>query len=131
MAVGTAGLLVCIAAALAQVRTPPQIAVAASTASTTGGASNAAAGARAFQRLGCANCHLFRGIGDPGMPLDGIDRRMDRAAIRDAASGTGAVAEKLSLSLARRKARVLSDPDFELLIDYLAGDPKAGAPPPR
>lgn len=75
---------------------------------------------RAFSRLGCAGCHALEGVGDPGIPLDGIGGRMDRASIRDWAVGAGAATDQLPAGIVRRKARALDDPELESLIDYLA-----------
>jgi cytochrome c5 len=80
----------------------------------------AEAGRRAFERLTCAMCHAIGGRGNPDSPLDGIGSRMDRAAIRDWTTGTGAARDQLPASIARRKARAANDPELDALIDYLA-----------
>jgi cytochrome c553 len=78
------------------------------------------AGRRAFERLGCAMCHSIAGRGNPDSPLDGVGQRLDRAALRDWATGTGAAQDKLPASIARRKARAAEDRDLDQLLDYLA-----------
>jgi len=78
------------------------------------------AGERAFRRLNCATCHAIAGRGNPARPLDGIGGRMDPAAIRAWAVGTGAAREQLPASIARMKARAADDPELAALVDYLA-----------
>lgn len=79
-----------------------------------------AAGERAYSRLGCASCHSIAGRGPPSSPLDGVGGRLDRSALREFSTGTGAAREVLGAGLAQRKARALADPDLEALLDYLA-----------
>ena len=79
-----------------------------------------AVGERAFARLGCALCHSIGGRGNPASPLGGVGARLDRQALYELTTGTGAAAEVLGPALARRKARAVGDPDMEALIDYLA-----------
>lgn len=79
-----------------------------------------AAGERAYARLGCAMCHAIGGRGNPGSPLDRVGARVDRKALYELTTGTGAAAERLGAGLARRKQRALGDPDLDALIDYLA-----------
>ncbi len=71
-----------------------------------------AAARAAFERLGCAGCHA----------MDELGAGMDRASIRDWATGTGAARAQLPPAVARRKSRAVSDPELEALIDYLAGE---------
>lgn len=78
------------------------------------------AGRAAFRRLNCTRCHAIEGRGNPAMPLDGVGRRLDAAALRDWALGAGAAREQLSSSVLRAKARAAGDPDLDVLIDYLA-----------
>jgi mono/diheme cytochrome c family protein len=78
-----------------------------------------AAGRRAFERLNCSVCHAIGGKGNPGSPLDGIGGRLDRAAIRDWTTGSGAARDKLPAGIVRSKARAAGDPDLEALVDYL------------
>lgn len=78
------------------------------------------AGERAYARLGCAMCHSIEGRGNPGSPLDGVGARLDRAALYELTTGTGAAGAQLGAGLARRKQRVLGDSELDLLIDYLA-----------
>lgn len=79
-----------------------------------------AVGERAYARLGCALCHSIGGRGNPASPLDGVGARLDRQALYELTTGTGAAAEVLGQALARRKARAVNDPDMDELIDYLA-----------
>jgi mono/diheme cytochrome c family protein len=79
-----------------------------------------ATGQRAYARLGCAMCHSIEGRGNPGSPLDGVGARLDRTALYELTTGTGAAAAHLGAGLARRKQRAVGDPDMDALIDYLA-----------
>lgn len=79
-----------------------------------------AAGERAYARLGCAMCHSIGGRGNPGSPLDGIGARLERRALYEMTTGTGAAAAQLGAGLARRKQRAVGDPDMDALLDYLA-----------
>lgn len=83
-------------------------------------AARIALGRSAYERLKCATCHSIAGRGNPANPLDGIGARLDRKALHEFTTGTGAAQEPLGPSLARRKARALEDPDLGALIDYLA-----------
>lgn len=79
------------------------------------------AGQRAFRRLGCAMCHSIGGAGNPGMPLDGVGARLDRAQLREWSVGDGAARERLPASVVRSKAPAADDPDLDALIEYLQG----------
>lgn len=83
-------------------------------------AARLALGRSAYERLKCATCHSIAGRGNPTNPLDRVGARLDRQALREFTTGTGAAQEVLGTSLARRKARALDDPDLGALIDYLA-----------
>jgi mono/diheme cytochrome c family protein len=83
-------------------------------------AARVALGRSVYDRLKCAACHAIAGRGNPSNPLDGVGARLDRKALHEFTTGTGAAQEPLGSSLARRKARALEDPDLEALIDYLA-----------
>jgi hypothetical protein len=83
-------------------------------------AARIAAGERAYARLGCATCHSIAGRGKPSSPLDGVGNRLDRQALLEFTTGTGAARDALGAGLARRKARAIDDPDLDALIDYLA-----------
>lgn len=83
-------------------------------------AARLALGRSAYDRLRCATCHSIAGRGNPSSPLDGVGARLDRKALHEFTTGTGAVQVALGTSLARRKARALDDPDMGALIDYLA-----------
>jgi len=83
-------------------------------------ATRIALGRSAYDRLKCASCHSIAGRGNPANPLDGVGARLDRKALQEFTTGTGAAQEPLGPSLARRKARALEDPDLGALIDYLA-----------
>ena len=84
-------------------------------------AARLALGRSAYDRLKCATCHSIEGRGNPTSPLDGVGARLDRNALHDFTTGTGAAQEPLlGTSLVRRKARALDDPDLGALIDYLA-----------
>jgi mono/diheme cytochrome c family protein len=76
-------------------------------------------GQRAFERLGCADCHSFEGIGNPAAPLDGIGARLEPALIRAWASGSGIAAEQLPAGIIRRKQRAMADPQFDELLAEL------------
>lgn len=78
-----------------------------------------ATGERAYARLGCAMCHSIGGRGNPGSPLDGVGGRLDRKALYELTTGTGAAAAQLGAGLARRKQREVGDADLDALIDYL------------
>jgi hypothetical protein len=78
------------------------------------------AGAAAFDRLGCTRCHSIAGSGSPAIPLDGIGRRLDAAAIRDWALGEGQAAVRLPSHVIRVKVLARDDPDLPVLIEYLA-----------
>lgn len=78
------------------------------------------AGKRAYARLGCASCHSIAGSGRTSSPLDGVGSRLDRKALLEFTTGTGAAREELGAGLARRKARAVDDPDLDALVDYLA-----------
>lgn len=77
-------------------------------------------GQRAFERLNCTRCHSIAGRGNPARPLDGVGSRLDPAAIRAWAVGTGVARDQLPASIARMKARAADDPDLDALVDYLA-----------
>jgi len=77
-------------------------------------------GERAYARLDCATCHSIAGRGRPSSPLDGVGSRLDRKALLEFTTGTGAARDALGAGLARRKARAVDDPDLDALIDYLA-----------
>ena len=76
-------------------------------------------GQRAFERLGCADCHSFEGIGNLAAPLDGIGARLEPALIRAWASGSGIAAEQLPAGIIRRKRRAIDDPQFDALLAEL------------
>lgn len=79
-----------------------------------------AAGQRAYARLGCAMCHSIDGRGNPGRPLDGVGARLDRKALYELTTGSGAAAAQMGAGLARRKQRAVGDPEMDVLLDYLA-----------
>lgn len=83
-------------------------------------ATRLARGRSAYDRLQCAACHSIAGRGNLANPLDGVGTRLDRSALRDFATGTGAAQGSLGTSLARRNSRALEDPELEALLDYLA-----------
>jgi mono/diheme cytochrome c family protein len=83
-------------------------------------ATRLARGRSAYDRLQCAACHSIAGRGNPANPLDGVGTRLDRNALHDFATGTGAAQGPLGSSLARRKSRALEDPELGALLDYLA-----------
>jgi len=114
LALGTAALVALMAAGFAALRnvTAPQIAEQVP-------AAHSEAGRRAFERLGCAMCHSIGGAGNPGLPLDGIGKRLDRAELRAWTTGTGVARERLPAGVARRKASAADDPELEALLDYL------------
>lgn len=80
----------------------------------------AAAGLAAFVRLSCSRCHALAGVGNPNLPLDGVGRRLDAAAIRDWALGTGPAREELSAGTLRAKGRAIGNPEIDILIEHLA-----------
>jgi cytochrome c553 len=127
----TACVVVLLVALFAALRNPSEPAGSAQTAATAPAATLRSApagvdgaalalGRSAYERLKCATCHSIAGRGNPTSPLDGVGARLDRKALHDFATGTGAAQEPLGTSVARRKARVLEDPDLGALIDYLA-----------
>ena len=79
-----------------------------------------AAGQRAYARLNCGMCHSIEGEGNPDNPLDGVGARLGRNALYELTTGTGAAGAQLSAGLARRKQRVVGDPELDALLDYLA-----------
>lgn len=119
LASGTGLLVVAMAAGFAALHDAG--APEAKPAPTAAGAPASDAGRRAFQRLGCAMCHSIGGAGNPGVPLDGVGARLDRAQLRAWTVGDGVARERLPASVVRRKAPAADDPDLEALIDYLQG----------
>jgi hypothetical protein len=83
-------------------------------------AARLATGRAAFTRLGCVRCHAFEGVGNPSLPLDGVGARLDAAAVRDWALGTGAAAEELGRGTVRAKSSAAEDPDLDALVEVLA-----------
>jgi mono/diheme cytochrome c family protein len=133
LALGTATLVALMALAFAALRNaaqverkpPPPVAAApaASKPSPPVGAADPArieAGRRAFERLQCTRCHAAEGKGNRDSSLDGIGARMNRAEIREWATGSGAARDYLAGSAARQKARLGNDPDIDAVIEYLA-----------
>lgn len=126
MAAATTALVVLLAASFAVLRNLPAPVAAAPSARTpastdgTVDADRIVTGQRAYARLGCANCHSIAGRGNPSNPLDGVGARLDRKALLELTTGTGAAREALGAGLARRKASAVGDPDLDALIDYLA-----------
>lgn len=120
LAFATVVVVVGLAALFAWARNPPGDAVPAVAAAEPSNAARLDAGRAAFERLGCARCHAVEGRGNPARPLDGIGARLDRAALRDWALGTGVASEELSSGVLRTKARAAGDADLDVLIEYLA-----------
>lgn len=120
LAFATVVIVVGVAALFAWARNPPGEAAQAVASAAPGNAARLEAGRAAFERLGCTRCHAIEGRGNPARPLDGVGARLDRAALRDWALGTGEASEELSSGVLRAKARAAGDPDLDLLIDYLA-----------
>lgn len=123
LAFATAALVVLLAALFAGLRNlyPVQVpdvekAPAAAAAATADGM---AAGRAAFVDLGCATCHAAERKGNPGLPLDGIGRRLDRNELRAAALGLGATADTLPAGIVQAKRRQRDGPAIEALLDYL------------
>jgi mono/diheme cytochrome c family protein len=98
----------------------PAIGAPAAEAASASDPERIATGARAYARLGCATCHSIEGRGRPSSPLDGVGSRLDRQALLEFTTGTGAARDALGAGLVRRKERAADDADFEALIDYLA-----------
>jgi mono/diheme cytochrome c family protein len=118
LAVATATVVVSLAAGFSWLRNlstaeaEPPAATAPTSATEPGG--------RAFERLHCATCHSIAGRGNPDSPLDHVGARLDRAALRAWATGSGSAREQLPASIVRRKARAADDPDLDALVEYLA-----------
>jgi mono/diheme cytochrome c family protein len=119
LAFATAAVVVLLAALFSVLRNlpatpPPDVTQGATATNATDAradvvpdAARVAAGERAYERLGCAGCHSIAGRGRPSSPLDGVGRRLDRTALREFTTGTGAARERLGPGLAQRKARAL------------------------
>lgn len=125
LAVLTAVLVVLLAALFAWLRnrpvpTKPPVAVPAATTAAEVVGPRLDENRRAFERLNCAMCHSIAGRGNPARPLDGVGNRLDPAAIRAWAVGTGDARDQLPASIARVKARAADDPELDALVDYLA-----------
>ena len=123
LAFATAVLVVLLAALFAELRNlhpvqAPDVAKApaAAAAATVDGM---AAGRAAFVDMGCTTCHAAEGKGNPGVPLDGIGRRLDRNELREAALGLGATADRLPAGIVQTKQRQRDGPAIEALLDYL------------
>lgn len=86
------------------------------------------AGRRAYERLGCGNCHSIAGAGSPDSPLDGVGARHDAKALRAWIVGDEPARAELPASIARRKARYAGEPDLDALAAYLQS---LQAPPGR
>lgn len=119
LALVTAGVVVLLVALFAALRNTPAPAGPAQ-ASASVDAGRLTVGRSAYDRLRCATCHSIEGRGNPANPLDGVGARLDRGALQDFTTGTGAAQAPLGTSLARIKARALDDPDLGALVDYLA-----------
>jgi mono/diheme cytochrome c family protein len=118
LAFATAGVVVGLAVLFAWLRNPPADLPRAHAAPPDD--ARLAAGRAAFVRLDCVRCHSLAGVGNPAAPLDGVGSRLDAAALRDWALGTGVAAEQMPRGIVRIKARVAEDPDIDMLIEYLA-----------
>ena len=123
LAFATAALVVLLAAVFAELRNlhPVPVPVVAQTPATATAATadGMAAGRAAFVDLGCATCHAAEGKGNPGLPLDGVGRRLERNELREAALGLGATADRLPPGVVQAKRRHREGPATEALLDYL------------
>ena len=79
-------------------------------------------GAAIYKEKNCGTCHSINGLGNPRFPLDGIGSRLNPNELREAITGTGSGASKISRAVRQRKARYAEMPEEEMskLVDYLS-----------
>ena len=83
----------------------------------------AGGGAAIYEDKNCRTCHAISGVGNPRYPLDGVGSRLNRSELREAITGAGLAASKMSRVVRQRKARYAEMPEEEMskLVDYLSG----------
>jgi len=119
LAFATALLVVLLAALFAWLRNLPPAPHAGVVDAPRVAAARHERGRAAFVRAGCSGCHSAEGRGNPGLPLDGVGARLDRAALRRAAFAPAGMADGLPAAVVERKRAHAADADAEALIDYL------------
>jgi len=112
-------LVVLLAALFARLRNLPPAPQAGAVQAPQVAASGDEAGRAAFVRAGCSGCHSVDGRGNPGLPLDGVGARLDRASLRDAAFALGGAADRFPPTVVQRKRAHANDADADALLAYL------------
>jgi mono/diheme cytochrome c family protein len=96
----------------------------ATTAAPTVASAAAPRGQALFVELGCAECHSFRGIGNPSGALDQAAAELDAAAMARWITAAPEVEGELSRKAVRAKLAYRSLPreDLDALIAWLASE---------
>lgn len=86
-----------------------------------------ARGQAVYQREHCAACHSLVGVGNPGLPLDGVGAQRDALALRQWIVADPAIAAALSKRIRDRKVVFAELPaaDLDALVAYLQSAPVA------
>lgn len=121
LAAGIGAIVVAAGVAFALLGEPASAPPAAMPTVAGGGPATVPRGQALFVEHGCAECHAFRGIGNPSGALDEAVAELDAAALERWITAAPEVADELSRKARAAKAPYATLPreDLDALIEWL------------